>query len=66
MVHMCIDFINVEKIGDLEAITFNADMLQESSKYGEWQPCTDSHISGWGLEEDERGFSIRKFLCEYC
>lgn len=50
LVQTCIDFINKNNIEDLEEIDFYVDMLQESAKYGCWQPCTDSSISAYGLK----------------
>lgn len=52
LVQTCIDFINENKIDDLEEVDFRVDMLQESAKYGSWQPCTDSSISGYGINGD--------------
>ena len=42
LVQCCIDYI--KEIGDtnIDRVIFTADALQESSKYGSWQPCTDS------------------------
>jgi len=62
LVQACIDFINENNIGDIEGVSFDADMLQESAKYGSWQPCTDSSLNAWGFEVDEKGYSIRKLL----
>jgi len=52
LVQTCIDFINENNIDDLEEVDFRVDMLQESAKYGSWQPCTDSSISGYGINGD--------------
>ena len=53
LVQTCIDFINKYDLRDIEAISFLADGLNISSKYGEWTPSTDSSIHVYG--EDATG-----------
>lgn len=49
LVQTCIDYINEKGLVDIYSVSFNADSLAESAKYGSWQPCTDSHIKVKGL-----------------
>lgn len=42
LVQCCLDFINEKGNTDIWRVNFTADCLQESAKYGSWQPCTDS------------------------
>lgn len=42
LVQTCIDFINEKGLCDVQEIHFRADCLQESAKYKQWMPCTDS------------------------
>lgn len=65
MVQLCIDFIKEYELDDLDEVKFTADMLQESSKYGEWTPATDSFIDVYGFQKDENGFMSRKIIGEY-
>lgn len=66
LMQVCIDFINENGIDNLDEINFSADMLQESAKYGEWSPCTDSSIAAWSVETDEHGFPKRTLIQDYC
>lgn len=52
LVQCCIDYI--KEIGDtnIDRVIFTADALQESSKYGSWQACTDSTCEIEKLTED--------------
>ena len=65
MVQLCIDFIKEYELDDLDEVKFSADMLQESSKYGEWTPATDSFIDVYGFQKDEHGLMARKIIGEY-
>lgn len=65
LVQTCIDFINENNIDDLEEVDFRVDMLQESAKYGSWQACTDSSISGYGINGDN-ACDERILLHSYC
>lgn len=49
LVQTCIDYINEKGLTDIYAVSFNADSLSESAKWGSWQPCTDSYINIKGL-----------------
>lgn len=49
LVQTCIDFINKKGLTDIFSVSFHADALSESAKYGSWQPCTDSSILIKGL-----------------
>ena len=42
LVQCCIDYIKETGDTNIDQVIFTADALQESSKYGSWQPCTDS------------------------
>ncbi len=52
LVQTCIDYINKNGLTDIYAVRFSADDLAESSKWGSWQPCTDSYIKIEGLKKD--------------
>lgn len=54
LVQACIDYINKNGLTDLHSVHFSADFLNESAKYGSWQPCTDSFIRAEGVK-------VRKF-----
>lgn len=56
LVQTCIDFINEKGLTDIYSVSFSADDLFESAKYGSWQPCTDSYIKveGLGYENHRR------------
>ena len=62
LVQTTIDFINERGLTDVYSVTFGADDLQGSAKYGEWEPCTDAsiHVSGLGTEKgkDGREYSV--------
>lgn len=65
LVQTCIDFINEhkddEQINEIQLVEFRADCLQESTKHGEWQPCTDSYCSLYGVRtESWNGFDINE------
>jgi len=52
LVQTCIDYINKNGLTDVWSVRFSADDLAESSKYGSWQPCTDSYIKIEGLKKE--------------
>jgi hypothetical protein len=54
LVQVCINFINENKLTDIDEISFNVDSLQNSAKYGEWTSVTDSFIGvdGYQIEDD--------------
>lgn len=56
LVQTCIDYINKNGLTDLYDVSFSADSLNESAKWGSWQPCTDSYIKveGVGYENSRR------------
>lgn len=68
LVQTCIDYINDYKL-DIDAVSFGADSLQTSAKYGQWTPSTDSSITveGYGFEKGKDGkeFGVRKLIGEY-
>lgn len=66
MVQLCIDYLNEHGLNDVDEVRFSVDMLQESKKYGEWTPMTDSFITVCGFQENEKGIQVRKFIGEYC
>lgn len=49
LVQTCIDYINKNGLTDIYQVSFSADALAESAKYGSWQACTDSNITVYGL-----------------
>lgn len=49
LVQTCIDYINKNGLTDIDNVSFNADALNESAKYGSWQACTDSYIRVEGI-----------------
>lgn len=59
LVQTCIDFINEhkddEQVKQIEIVEFNIDNLQESAKYGEWHPCTDSYCALHGTKTESLG-----------
>jgi hypothetical protein len=59
LVQVCINFINSNKLTDIDEVHFNADGLQCSASFGEWTPSTDSYIKVIG-EQD----GIRKIIGE--
>lgn len=42
LVQCCIDYIKETGDTNIDRVIFTVDALQESSKYGSWQACTDS------------------------
>lgn len=52
LVQTVIDFINEKKLSNVEAVSFSADGLRESSQYGEWTPATDSFLTLEGIVEE--------------
>lgn len=52
LVQTCIDYINENELTDIYSVSFNADSLNESAKYGSWQPCTDSYIKVKGITNE--------------
>ena len=49
LVQTCIDYINKHGLTDVYSVSFNADELAYSAKYGKWQPATDSYIKIEGV-----------------
>lgn len=64
LVQTCIDFINEEGLKDVDVVTFSADSLQESARFNEWTPATDSFLTLEGMEKSEKdgGYVVRKFI----
>ena len=63
LVQVCINYININGLTDIDEITFSADSLQRSARFGKWVPATDSYIRAVGYEEINDGknnYSIRK------
>ena len=65
LVQTCIDFINEhkddEQVKEIQMVEFRADNLQESSEHGEWQLCTDSFCSLYGVStESWNGFDLNE------
>ena len=66
LVQVCINYINENKLTDIEEVHFNADSLQSSAHYGEWVCQTDSYISIDGYQnDDECDHVTRKRIGEY-
>ena len=59
LVQTCIDFINEykddEQVKEIQVVEFTVDCLQESAKHGEWQACTDSSCSLYGVKSESWG-----------
>jgi len=64
LVQTCIDFINDNNLKDVDVVAFSADSLQESARYNEWTPATDSFLTLEGVEKSEKdgGYEVRKFI----
>ena len=64
LVQTCIDYINEHGLKDVDAVYFGADALQESSRFGEWTPATDSYLNLEGLEKSENdgGLYVRRYI----
>ena len=63
LVQVCINYININGLTDIDEIIFNADSLQHSAHFGKWVPTTDSYIRAVGYEKINDGknnYSIRK------
>ena len=65
LVQTCIDFINEykddEQVKEIQIVEFKVDNLQESAECGEWQPCTDSYCSLYGIKlESWNGFDLNE------
>lgn len=57
LVQTTIDFVNERGLTDIYSVSFGADDLQGSAKFGEWAPCTDASIgvNGIGKEKGRDG-----------
>ena len=63
LVQVCINYININGLTDIDEIAFNADSLQHSAHFGKWVPTTDSYIRAVGYEKINDGknnYCIRK------
>lgn len=63
LVQVCINYININGLTDIDEITFTADSLQHSARFGKWVPATDSYIKAVGCEEVNDGkfeYYVRK------
>ena len=63
LVQVCINYININGLTDIDEIAFNADSLQRSAHFGKWVPATDSYIRAVGYEEINDGknnYCVRK------
>jgi len=52
LVQCCINYIKETGDTNIDRVIFTADALQESSKYGSWQACTDSTCELEKLTDD--------------
>lgn len=69
LVQVCINYINENKLTDIDEISFSADSLQHSARFGEWVPATDSFIKAVGVEEVQDGdltYYVRRKITEVC
>ena len=64
LVQTCIDFINDNNLKDVDVVAFSADSLQESARYNQWCPATDSFLTLEGVEKSEKdgGYEVRKLI----
>ena len=63
LVQVCINYINENKLTDIDEISFSADSLQCSARFGEGVPATDSYIRAVGYEEindEKNNYCVRK------
>ena len=63
LVQVCINYINENKLTDIDEISFSADSLQCSARFGEWVPATDSYIRAVGYEkinDEKNNYCVRK------
>ena len=63
LVQVCINYININGLTDIDEIAFNADSLQRSAHFGKWVPATDSYIRAVGYEEtndEKNNYCVRK------
>lgn len=63
LVQVCINYININGLTDIDEIAFSADSLQRSAHFGKWVPATDSYIRAVGYEEINDGknnYCVRK------
>lgn len=54
LVQETIDFINERGLKDIDCISFGADSLQTSAKYGEWTPATDANVYALGMQNEKQ------------
>mgnify|MGYP003301551061 CR=1 FL=1 len=54
IVQTIIDYCKNKNIKDVEEVHFGVDCLQNSIDFGEWTPCTDSSLSIYGYENNEK------------
>ena len=53
LVQTAIDFINEKGLKDVWSVSFYADSLQESAKFGQWCPATDSSLTLEAMNHDK-------------
>ena len=51
LVQTTIEFINEKKLDNVWRVSFSADSLNESAKWGYWTPATDSYLGVEGIED---------------
>ena len=56
--------LNDNNLKDVDVVAFSADSLQESARFNEWTPATDSFLTLEGMEKSEKdgGYVIRKLI----
>lgn len=65
LVQTVIDYIKKHNLEDIYEVNFHIDGLtNDAIEFGEWTPGIDSYIGVVGLQEDEIGFRVRKFIGE--
>ena len=62
LVQTVIDFVNDRNLTDIEEVGFSVDSVQSSAKNGMWVPATDSSITVYGYENDEKGLGERRLI----
>ena len=54
--------MNDRNLTDIEEVAFSVDCVQSSAKDGMWVPATDSSITVYGYENDEKGLGERRLI----
>jgi hypothetical protein len=69
LVQTVLDFINERGLKDIDEVSFGADSLQESAKFGHWVSSTDAsiHANGFGTKigKDGKEYRVLQKIGEY-